>query len=430
MQLQGKALRVIIYIGESDRYRGKALYMALLEMLRTEGAAGATVVRGLAGFGPHSRIHTATILTLSEDLPLRLEWVDEPEVVERLLPAIRNMVDDGLITVEEVQVVQYAPGRQADPLAQPVANVMRTEVTTVSPQTTAADVVTLLLHRGRRSVPVVDGQNHVLGIITDGDLLRRVGLAARLDLQEELSEAQLQKQLAALKDTGKSAADIMTRPVVTVQSSDTVRQAMDIMVQRHLKRLPVVDEQQQLSGWISRVDVMRTLDYHHQPEEPASQRGKGYSVSDLMYREVPTIAPHASLEEIVQVLERGRYRRAVVVDETEHVVGIITDGDLLRRSRWGRHPGLLARLRSLITGQPAVSPLPETEETAADLMSSPVVTITEQTTPAAALRLMMTHQCKRLPVVDDKGHLAGLLGRGSLLQGLLTEDGATDSNAD
>lgn len=429
MQLQGKALRVIVYIGESDRYRGKALHMALLEMLRTEGAAGATVVRGLAGFGPHSRIHTATILTLSEDLPLRLEWVDEPEVVERLLPRVRNMVDDGLITVEEVQVVQYAPGRQADPLAQPVANVMRTEVTTVSPQTSVADVVTLLLHRGRRSVPVVDDQERVLGIITDGDLLRRAGLKARLDLQEELSESQLQKQLAALKDTGKTAADIMTHPVVTVQSSDTVRQAMDIMVRRRLKRLPVVDEQGQLTGWISRVDVMRTLDYHHLPEAPSPRRGEGRTVTDLMYREVPTIMRRASLEEIIQVLERGRYRRAVVVDETDHVIGIITDGDLLRRSRWGRHPGVLARLRSLITGQPAAAPMPETEETAADLMSSPVVTITEQTTPAEALRLMMAHQCKRLPVVDDKGHLVGLLGRGSLLQGLLTEDGAADGDS-
>lgn len=423
MQLQGKALRVIIYIGESDRHQRKALYMALLELLKQEGAAGATVVRGLAGFGAHSRIHTATILTLSEDLPLRLEWVDQSEVVERLLPRIRNMVDDGLITVEEVQVVQYAPGRQADPLRQPVANVMRTEVTTVTPDTGAADVVTLLLHRGRRSLPVVNEQGHVLGIITDGDLLRRAGLAARLDLQEELSEQRLQQQVSALQDMGKTAADIMTRPVITVQATDMVREAMDIMVERGLKRLPVVDAQRRLAGWISRVDVLRTLEYHHLPEEPALRPQKGSSVPELMYREVPTVTPDASLEEIIQVLERGPYRRAVVVDDVDHVVGIITDGDLLRRSRWGQHPGLVARLRSLLTGQPARAKLPETEETALDLMSSPVATIGEDTPLVEALRLMLAYQCKRLPVVDDDRRLIGLLGRASLLRGLLQENG-------
>lgn len=426
MQLQGKALRVIIYIGESDRHRGKALYMALLELLKREGAAGATVVRGLAGFGARSRIHTATILTLSEDLPLRVEWVDQHEVVERLLPHLRNIVDDGLITVEEVQVVQYAPGRQPDPLAQPVANVMRTEVVTVSSQAAVDEIVTLLLRRGRRSLPVVDEERHVLGIITDGDLLRRAGLSARLDLQEELSEQQLQEQVSALQEQDKTAADIMTQPVVTVQATDTVRQAMDAMVERRLKRLPVVDEEKRLVGWISRVDVLRTLEYHHLPEEPAPRPEKGSSVSELMYRHVPAVRPDANLEEIIQVLERGRYRRAVVVDDAGRVAGIITDGDLLRRSRWGQHPGLLARVRSLITGQPAREKLPETEETAADLMSSPVVTIREDTPLVEALVLMLEHQCKRLPVVDENRRLVGLLGRASLLRGLLRENGGSE----
>jgi CBS domain-containing protein len=336
------------------------------------------------------------------------------------------MVDDGLITVEEVQVVQYAPGRQPDPLAQPVANVMRTEVVTVSPQTAVDEIVTLLLHRGRRSLPVVDEERHVLGIITDGDLLRRAGLSARLDLQEELSEQQLQKQVTALQEEDKTAADIMTQAVVTVQASDTVRQPMDIMVERRLKRLPVVDEEKRLVGWISRVDVLRSLEYHHLPEEPAPRPEKSSSVSELMYRDVPAIRPDANLEEIIQMLERGRYRRAVVVDDAGRVVGIITDGDLLRRSRWGQHPGLLARVRSLITGQPAREKLPETEETAADLMSSPVVTIREDTPLVEALGLMLEHQCKRLPVVDENRRLVGLLGRARLLRGLLRENGGSE----
>ena len=73
MQLHGKASRVTIYIGEDNRHQGKPLYTALLELLRKEGAAGATVTRGLAGFGAHSRIRTANLVTLSADLPLRVE---------------------------------------------------------------------------------------------------------------------------------------------------------------------------------------------------------------------------------------------------------------------------------------------------------------------------------------------------------------------
>lgn len=105
MRLQGKAQRVIIYIGESDHYQGKALSMALLHFLKQEGASGATVLRGLAGFGEHSRIHTATLVDLSADLPIRVEWIDPPELVARLLPQLRQMVNKGLITLEEVEVV-------------------------------------------------------------------------------------------------------------------------------------------------------------------------------------------------------------------------------------------------------------------------------------------------------------------------------------
>ena len=100
MQLQGKAMRVTIYIGESDHHQGKALYMALLQLLKHEGASGAMVQRGLAGFGANSRIHTASIVDLSTDLPIRLEWVDRPELVERLLPQVQAIVVGGVFTVE------------------------------------------------------------------------------------------------------------------------------------------------------------------------------------------------------------------------------------------------------------------------------------------------------------------------------------------
>lgn len=424
MQLQRKALRVIIYIGESDHYQGKALYMALLQLLKKEGAAGATVVRGLAGFGARSRIHTATIVDLSTDLPIRVEWVDQPAAVERLLPQVRQMVDDGLITVEEVDVVQYAPGRRPDPLAQPVQDVMRTEVTSVMPETPVAEVVTLLLQKEYRSLPVIDDNGRPLGIITDGDLLRRAGLSARLDLQPELPVAEWQQQLAALRAQGGTADSLMTAPVITVPATAPLHQAAQLMTTHDLKRLPVIDDAGRIVGWISRVDILRTMEYH-QPLAEAEQepQATGATIREMMYRDVPTVSPRATLEETVQALEQNRRRRAVVVDSDRRVLGIITDGDLLRRSRQPAHPGLLSRLRSLATGQRADRPaiMLDATETAADLMTTPVVTISMDASPAAALRLMMQHGVKRLPVVDDEGRLVGLLGRASLLCGLINE---------
>lgn len=424
MQLQGKAVRVIVYIGESDHYQGKALYMALLQLLKQEGAAGATVVRGLAGFGAKSRIHTATIVDLSSDLPIRLEWVDQPEVVERLLPQVRQMVDDGLITVEEVDVVQYAPGRRPDPLAQPVQDVMRTEVVSVAPDAPVAEVVTLLLQKGYRSLPVVDDNGRLQGIITDGDLLRRAGLSARLDLQAELPAADWQQQLAELRAQGGAASDLMTTPVITIPLTAPLRQAVEQMVAHNLKRLPVVAGNDRLVGWISRVDILRTMEYHQPAVEAESEApATGTTIAELMYRDVPTVPPQATLEQIVQALEQNRRRRAVVIDDDRHVLGVISDGDLLRRSQRETRSGLLDRLRTLVTGQPVPRPttLLAATETAVDLMTTPVFTVPVDASPAAALRLMMQHGVKRLPVVDGNGRLVGLLGRASLLRGLLDE---------
>ncbi len=111
-EINGQARRVRIYFGESDHHHGRSLWSAFLELLRTEGASGATVFRGVAGYGAHSRIHTASIVDLSADLPLVLEWVDTPERVEQLLPRLTEMLDGGLVTVELVEITAYRPHRQ------------------------------------------------------------------------------------------------------------------------------------------------------------------------------------------------------------------------------------------------------------------------------------------------------------------------------
>jgi uncharacterized protein len=107
MKLPSEGYLLRIYLGESDRWRHKPLYEAIVTKARELGMAGATVLRGPMGFGAHSRLHTAKILRLSEDLPMVIEIVDSKEKLDLLLPYIDEMMRDGLVTLEEVKVIKY-----------------------------------------------------------------------------------------------------------------------------------------------------------------------------------------------------------------------------------------------------------------------------------------------------------------------------------
>lgn len=108
MKMQGAAQRLIIYIGESDEWEGEPLYVALVKKFREMGSAGVTVVRGTMGYGANNRIHKAKHLTLSEDMPIRIEVVDKAEYIQQLLPVLDAMVVDGLITISPVEVIRYS----------------------------------------------------------------------------------------------------------------------------------------------------------------------------------------------------------------------------------------------------------------------------------------------------------------------------------
>ena len=96
-----------IFVGESDKHGHHPLYEAIVLKARQMGLAGATVTRGVMGFGKHSIIHTAKILRLSEDLPMIVEIADSLENIERFLPTLDEMINDGLVTLERVRVIQY-----------------------------------------------------------------------------------------------------------------------------------------------------------------------------------------------------------------------------------------------------------------------------------------------------------------------------------
>lgn len=107
MKLPDEGVLLRIFIGETDRYKGKNLYEAIVLKARELNIAGATVLRGIMGYGATSRLHTSKILRLSDDLPIIIEIVDKQERIDQLIPFLDESVDEGLITMEKVRIIKY-----------------------------------------------------------------------------------------------------------------------------------------------------------------------------------------------------------------------------------------------------------------------------------------------------------------------------------
>ena len=110
MEISGQAVLLRIFIGENDKYEKAPLFEWIVRKAREEGLAGATVLRGLEGYGAHSRLHTAKILRLSSDLPIVIEIVDTADKIEAFLPLIDDAISEGLATIENVEVHFYRSG--------------------------------------------------------------------------------------------------------------------------------------------------------------------------------------------------------------------------------------------------------------------------------------------------------------------------------
>ena len=428
METAGTARRVRIYFDEGDTWQGQPLYIAIIEQLRREGAAGATVLRGVAGFGAHSQIHTAGLEVLGANLPLVIEWVDHPEREARLLPQISRMVAEGLVTVETVEVVKYAH-RALRPIPPDlrVRDVMTPEPVTVRPDASLRELVELLINRDYRAVPVVDEGGQLRGIVTNSDLIERGGLRMRVELLGALDPDALARELDALAAGGATAAEVMTRQVLTVSPNERVAAAAHLMVTHRLKRQPVVDAAGRVVGMLSRADILRTAGEGYQaweeavPAPAAARRAGRITVADVMTRRVPLVSSNASLAEVLDAVISTRLNRAVVVDAEGRPIGIITDAELLRRVDPQHRTGLV---RVLMSKLPFVHLSPEqqallrqeTGTRAADLMLTPVEAIREDAPVAEAARRMISERHKLLPVVDAEGRLAGIVDRADLLR--------------
>lgn len=414
-QLTGtKAQRLTIYIGESDKWRGKALYAALLETLRAQGMAGATVTRGLAGFGAHSIIRTANILTLSIDLPLMIQVVDTPEQIAAVLKVIAPMVGEGLITLDDVQVVKYTH-RYLNPLPadKRVSDVMTRKVITLTDTMSVAEAWEWMLKHLLKALPVLNADGEVVGVLTDEDLLDRAGLEQRLSIAERLDEQSLQAELNSLRSSPLKVADVMTSPAITAQGDELLGAAAARMAEHGIKRLPVLDEKGKLIGVLSRVDVLRQV-VGEEARKRAAQAptGAARTLGDIMIPEVPTIEVDAHLAEVIaRFLEAGT-RRLIVVDDAGRPLGMISDADAVTRVQPGSQRGVMQALRGRKNA-------PDERITASQLMSRQVLSASPDTPLTEATQRMLSQKRKWMVVVDGQGKAIGLVDRQVLFKAMM-----------
>ncbi len=410
-RLKEDAQLLSIYIGESDKWRGRALYIAILETLKSEGLAGATVIRGVAGFGAHSHIHTAAILRLSEDLPLCIQVVDKADKIVHAIDLVGPMVIEGMITLEDLQVLKYTH-RFLNPLPSDryVEEVMTREVVSLSPELDVSGAWQKMLDTLLKALPVVDQSGRVVGMLTDEDLLERAGVQQRLSVAERLDAAFMKQEIARLGSLPLTVADVMSSPPITVKQKDSLGMAATRMVNAGVKRLPVLDEKAHLVGVLSRVDILRIV-AEKEVRKTSVPTGAAISLQDVMSPNIPVVRQEDDLSTVVDTLLESGLQRVIVVNKKGNPIGLISDFDVVARI----HPSERSRVLNALRG---AGKAPTSSVTASQLMSPGVLTARPETSLVEAVKMMMSPKRKWLVVVDDNNQPIGLVDRQILLRAL------------
>lgn len=413
---------VQVFTSDEVRWQGKPLGAAIVQYVHDlRLAARCMVTRGTDGCYESGELATGRLEILSFNMPVRIDIVLPASELAYVLPGIEKMVPDGIIAVQDLDVVSHKTRNRLLPSHMRVKDVMTPDPRKVDLSTPVSDVVRLLLSSTFTGVPVVDRGDRPEGIISQGDLVHRAGMPVRLGLLAASDRGNVDAVLAALSQ--KKAEEIMTRPAITVKDDTQLREAVELMLKKTLKRLPVVDAGGKLVGMLSRIDVFRTI-AKESPDWEAFKKqaisvGDLRFVSDIMRRDTQTVLPEASVEEAIRVINANDIQRVAVVDAAGRLLGLISDKDLLsafseyRAGIWDylvskiptetgrRHREFVERLQA---------------DTAAAVMNAELLTVREDTPIEEAIALMTSKGLKRLPVVDSEGLFKGMISRDSLLR--------------
>ncbi len=407
-----------IFTSEEVRWQGSPIYEAIVQFVHDlKIAARCLVTRGIEGSYESGEMATARLEVLSYNMPLRITIIVPAVESERILSRVEQMVSDGIVAVHDLNVISHKTHGLLIPKDTRVRDIMTLAPKKVSLFTSLAEVARLLLSSTFTGLPVVDGDNRPVGVISQEDLIYKAGLPMRLGLLAESDRQKMDTIMAAL--ASRQAGEVMTQPAVAIAQDKLVTEAVNLMLKKQVKRLPVVDADGRLVGNLSRLDVFHAIlrecpDWHaFQKQEIAVNL---QFVSDIMRRDAATVLPDTPVEEVIRLIGCNDIQRVCVVDREGNFLGLISDRDLLAAFS-GRHPGVWDYFMSKLS---LTEPAPLQEDlavkTAREVMNPNIVTVREDASINEAIRLMLEKAIKRLPVVDAQGKFKGLVSRDALLR--------------
>lgn len=412
-----------IFTSEGARCRNRLLYEEVLEYVRgLEIAARCMVTRGTDACYEDGGTATRNIVDLSYNLPLKIEIILPAVELEPVMEVLEQMVCEGIVGIRELAVHSHKARKQLLPPRIKVRDVMTPTPRRVRMTTPVDEVVRLLLSSPFTGVPVVDAQDRPVGVISQSDLIYRAGMPVRLALMARSEPGRVEEILKSLAE--KTAESIMTRPDIHIQEDALLSEAVARMLEKSVKRLPVVDAWGKLTGIVSRMDVFQTI-----TRTFPRRKGLGRSeiklvdarfVSDIMRRDTHTVSTDTPVEEVLHLIDADEIQRVAVVDKAGRLLGLISDRNLLAAfsddptgiwryltrfipfsEKGQREKGLQERLRSRKAGE---------------VMKKEIITVKEDALIEEAIQIMTEKGFKRLPVVDGQGIYRGMINRDALLR--------------
>ena len=412
-----------IFTNEETRSKGKPVSDAILEYVRgLKIAARCSVNRGIEGLYENGDLATQNILVLSFNMPVKIEILLPTAELDLVLPAVEERVSNGIVAVREMRVVSHKTERRLLPKHFKVRDLMTPSPKKVTGSTSLKDVAQLLMSSIFSGVPVVDNANRPTGIITQGDLIYRAGMPVRLGLLAVSGQGKVSAVLDSL--AVKQVREAMTSPAVNISEDALATDAVNLMVEKEFKRLPVVDKNGKLTGMLSRVDIFRTI-MRESPDWRAFQSQKIQVnnlrvVADIMRRDTVAVQAETPVEEVLRIIDQNDIQRVAVVDDEGTFLGLISDHDLLVAFA-DFHPGIWDYFVSLMPfserGRAKKGLRTHLQlRAAAEVMKTNLITVREDTLIEDAIRLMTEKALKRLPVLDADGKFKGMISRDALLR--------------
>ncbi len=405
--------RVRIYLSERDLVEGQPRYIAVVERLRREGATGATVLRGVAGFGAGHRLRPGGASDVTLAAPIVIEWIDRVERVARILPLIDDLIPDALVTLEELRI-HRALLRATGPLARhALSDVLTRPQATALPTTPLPEAIRRLVELRQPILTITDESGRVSASMLADDVARLCGAApsvlAALD-------ATLRQQILA--DTaGRALADVASgRRTLYIEAA--VPQAVNTLIEWGLDALPVLDRDGRLVGIFGVEQALRAALAGRTPGDSKVRDAEPLPpVGAVMQTLVPTVAAETPLTDALLRL-LGVSARPLVVTDGFAPVGTLDAAQLAGWLPSAQQPLWLAALRDGALPQELRDAL--IGRSARDAAAS-APTIDVRQSEDVAAQLLLANEAAALIAVDEGGRLAGLVTQRGLMRALAQE---------